>query len=77
MVKMTPEDARKILSAYAVWRQNISNYQSVELLHDYDQLVMDFMREWVRTVAEFSTNTHRHEITEIIDRSPYYLVNSK
>ncbi len=74
---MTPEEAQNILSAYAVWQQNIANYQAPELRHNYDQLVMDFMREWVYSVAKESDNVHRHEITEIIDRSPYYQVKNK
>ncbi len=72
MVKMTPEEAQGILSAYAIWQQNRGNYLSDGLRRQYDQLVMDFMREWVRTIAEFSTNPHRHEITEIVTNSPPY-----
>ncbi len=96
MVKMTPEEARGILSAHAAWQketdgprheymtlQEVPGYPGMMTVkipeyparEHYDQFVMDFMREWVRSVAERSANPHRHEITQIVTGSPPYPIS--
>ncbi len=74
---MTPELARAILAADASYKTELREwiaknqtdmFGSSSVNHartDLDILVMEFMREWVRAIAERSANPHHHDLQEI------------